>query len=73
MVLCQTIKYLRFQIFICYFVILFSGIDHWKEMMWLITDFLPKPQVKAPQFTLHISYLLQKCKKGKPDEMDLPF
>jgi len=20
----------------------------------------------------HISYFLQKCKKGKPDEMDLP-
>jgi len=21
---------------------------------------------------VHISYFLQKCKKGKPDEMDLP-
>ena len=34
--------------------------------------FLPKQQVKAPQFPLHISYFLQKCKKGKPGEMDLP-
>ena len=34
---------------------------------------LPKPQVQASQFQVHISYLLQKCKKGKPDEMDLPF
>jgi hypothetical protein len=35
-------------------------------------DFLPKPQVQASQFQLHISYLFQNCKKGKPDEMDLP-
>jgi len=28
-------------------------------------DFLPKPQVQAHRFQLHISYLLQKCKKGK--------
>jgi len=35
--------------------------------------FLPKPKVKASQFQVHISYFLQKCKKGKPDEMDLPF
>jgi hypothetical protein len=40
--------------------------------MWLITDTLPKPQVQASQFQLHISYLFQNCKKGKPDEMDLP-
>jgi len=40
--------------------------------MCLITDNLPKPQVKASQFPLHISYFLQKCKKGKPGEMDLP-
>jgi len=33
---------------------------------------LPKPKVKAPQLPLHISYFLQKCKKGKPCEMDLP-
>ncbi|GAH08414.1 unnamed protein product [marine sediment metagenome] len=32
----------------------------------VITDILPKPQVQASQFQLHISYLLQKCKKGKP-------
>ena len=30
-----------------------------------ITCFLPKPQVKAPQFPLHISYFLQNCKKSK--------
>jgi len=41
--------------------------------LWLITDTLPKPQVQAPQFQLHISYFLQNCKKGKPDEMDLPY
>jgi len=35
-------------------------------------DILPKPQVQASQFQLHISYFLQKCKKGKPGEMDLP-
>ena len=28
-------------------------------------DFLPKPQVQASQFQLHISYFLQKCKKGQ--------
>jgi hypothetical protein len=33
---------------------------------------LPKAQVQAFQFQLHISYFLQNCKKGKPDEMDLP-
>jgi hypothetical protein len=33
---------------------------------------LPKPKVKAPQLPVHISYFLQNCKKGKPDEMDLP-
>jgi hypothetical protein len=31
--------------------------------MGLITDTLPKAQVEAPQFQVHISYLLQKCKK----------
>ena len=35
-------------------------------------DFLPVQQVQASQLRLHISYLLQKCKKGKPGEMDLP-
>jgi hypothetical protein len=33
---------------------------------------LPKPQVQASQFQLHISYFLQNCKKGKSGEMDLP-
>jgi hypothetical protein len=36
-------------------------------------DFLPKPQVQASQFQVHISYFLQKCKKGKPSKTDLPF
>jgi len=26
---------------------------------------LPKPKVKASQFPVHISYFLQKCKKGQ--------
>ena len=38
----------------------------------MITDFLPEPQVQASQMSVHISYFLQKCKKGKPYEMDLP-
>jgi len=29
-------------------------------------DFLPKPKVQASQFPLHISYLLQNCKKANP-------
>jgi hypothetical protein len=33
---------------------------------------LPVQQVQAPQLPVHISYFLQKCNKGKPDEMDLP-
>ena len=32
---------------------------------------LPKVQVQALQFKLHISYFLQKCKKGKPQKKDL--
>jgi hypothetical protein len=32
-----------------------------------------KHKVKTSQFPLHISYFLQKCKKGKPGEMDLPY
>ena len=39
----------------------------------MITDILPKQQPEANSYLLHISYFLQKCKKGKPDEMDLPF
>jgi len=38
----------------------------------LITDILPKPQVQAFQLPVHISYFLQKCKKGKPSEISLP-
>jgi len=37
-----------------------------------ITDFLPKPKVKASQLPVHISYFLQNCKKGKPSEIGLP-
>ena len=33
---------------------------------------MPVQQVQAPQFQLHISYFLQKCKKGKPEKNDLP-
>jgi hypothetical protein len=42
-------------------------------MLFQTCAFLPKAQVEAPQFQVHISYFLQKCKKGKPDEMDLPY
>ena len=38
-----------------------------------ITDFLPYSQVQAFQFPVHISYFLQKCKKGKPSKKDLPY
>ena len=31
-----------------------------------ITCFLPKTQVQASPFSLHISYFLQKCKKANP-------
>ena len=33
---------------------------------------LPKAQPEMALSILHISYFLQNCKKGKPDEMDLP-
>jgi len=33
---------------------------------------LPKAQPGANSYRLHISYFLQKCKKGKSCEMDLP-
>jgi hypothetical protein len=39
---------------------------------FVITDTLPYSQVQASQFPVHISYLLQKCNKGKPCETDLP-
>jgi hypothetical protein len=41
--------------------------------MGVITDILPVQQVQTSQFELHISYLLQKGKKGKSEENDLPF
>ena len=44
-----------------------------KRGVWLIADFLPKPKVKASQFPVHISYFLQKCKKGKPSKKNLPY
>jgi hypothetical protein len=31
-------------------------------------NILPYTQVQASQFQVHISYFLQKCKKGKPPE-----
>jgi hypothetical protein len=34
--------------------------------------FLPYTQVQEFQLPVHISYFLQKCKKDKPDEIDLP-
>jgi hypothetical protein len=44
-----------------------------KEGVWRIACILPKAQVQAPQFQVHISYFLQNCKKGKPSEISLPF
>jgi len=41
--------------------------------MWQITCILPKAQPESNPYWLHISYFWQNCKKGKPDEMDLPF
>jgi len=59
------------DIYITLWYCLVIGIDGRGGMSY-IADFLPKPQVQAPQFPLHISYFLQNCKKGKPCEMDLP-
>jgi len=53
-------------------VVLSVGIDQWKGEMDLIQDILPKAQVQASQFLLHISYFLQICKKGKSSKKDLP-
>jgi len=36
-------------------------------------DILPKPQVQASQFPLHISYFLQNCKKANPVKWICPF
>jgi len=43
-----------------------------KEGVCLIKDTLPKVQVQEPQFKLHISYFLQKCKKSRAKLMTLP-
>ena len=43
------------------------------SMEWkvkLISDILPKSQVQAFQFPVHISYLLQKCKKKQTREKE---
>jgi len=62
MVVCQMINYIIFQIFRCYYVVLIGGMNQWNEVMRLITDTLPSPQVKALQFSVHISFFtkLQK-------------
>jgi len=39
----------------------------------MLRDTLPKPQVQASQFPMHIPYFLQNCKKGKPSKKDLPY
>jgi len=36
-------------------------------------DILPKPQVQGFQLPAHISYFLQKSKKGKPPKIDLSY
>jgi hypothetical protein len=51
-------------------VVLIDGVKQGKGGMWLITDILPKAQVEAPQFQVHISHLLQKCKKDKFPEKE---
>jgi hypothetical protein len=38
-----------------------------------VSFILPKAQVQASQFQVHISYLLQKCKKGKLSKKELPY
>ena len=42
-------------------------------MLCEIADTLPISHAKATQLKVHISYFLQKCKKGKPWKWDLPF
>ena len=37
------------------------------------TCILPRPQDQKPPSKVHISYFLQKCKKGKAQKWDLPF
>jgi hypothetical protein len=45
---------------------------HKNYTLFLFWNILPKPKVKASQFPIHISYFLQKCKKGKPRKISLP-
>jgi len=73
MIVCQMTKYLIFQTDRCYIVVLIDGMNQWNYVMWLIADFLPEPRVQASQMSVHISYFLQNCKKGKPSEMNLPY
>ncbi len=35
------------QIDNCYIVVFIVGMNQWKEVIWLITDFLPNSQVVA--------------------------
>jgi hypothetical protein len=65
-------KNLRSQIFIYCFVALIVEMNQWNLVMWLITDTLPYSQVQTPHIQVHISYLLQKCKKGKPRKRICP-
>ena len=50
-----------------------GGVYRWKGGVCLIAYILPKAQPEMALSILHISYFLQNCKKGKPDEMDLPY
>ena len=36
-------------------------------------DILPQAQPETESCSIHISYFLQNCKKGKPSEMDMPY
>ena len=55
-------------------MVLFDGVKLWKRGMCLVQDILPKAPVKTPRIKVHISYFLQKCKKGKaklPKDFDI--
>jgi len=44
--------------------------------VWLIPCTLPKAKVKASQFSVHISYFLQNCKKSRakwPSDFDITY
>ena len=38
---------------IFHIVVLFDWLNRWYEVMWLITDFLPKKQPEASLYQLH--------------------